>query len=476
MRMTRRDLGLAAAAGVLGAATLAAGARAATPRMVDVIVLGAGVSGLNAAWLLEQQGLSVLVLEARKRVGGRVMTLFDQPGYPEMGFNSMASGYGRGIDAARRAGVELVNVAPRFLRTQELFLDGRRLSREDWRASPRNPFPEDRRGLMPWEIVGRLVSEKNPLKDWAEWTDPKNAALDIPLHDFLQAQGLSDAAIQLAFDTSPYYGTSSYDVSALMFAFNDGWGKAQAASGMESLAVKGGNQKLPVAMAKLLKGDVLLGKEVTGIASADDAATVVCRDGSSFRAKRVISSLPFATLRRVAIEPALTGRQAQAIRCLPYQPISIAFLRVKSRYWEVDQWSPSMWTNGPAGTVIAQRFGEREDEVTGLMVQARGELARYWDGLGRTAALAMIVSELERLRPAAKGQITGAAMHSWALEPFNGGDWAYFAPGQISTLVREMAQPAGRLHFCGEHTALGNRGLEGAFESAERAALEVLSA
>ena len=73
----------------------------------DVIVLGADASGLNAAWLLEQQGMQVLVLEGRKRVGGRVLTLFGQPGFPEMGFNSMAAGYRRGIDAAKRAGVEL---------------------------------------------------------------------------------------------------------------------------------------------------------------------------------------------------------------------------------------------------------------------------------------------------------------------------------------------------------------------------------
>ena len=84
--------------------------------MLDVIVLGAGVAGLNAAWLLEQQGFKVVVLEGRNRVGGRVHTLLDQPGLPEMGFNSMGAGYGRGIDAAKRAGVELYDVAPRFVK------------------------------------------------------------------------------------------------------------------------------------------------------------------------------------------------------------------------------------------------------------------------------------------------------------------------------------------------------------------------
>ena len=88
----------------------------------------------------------------------------------------------------------------------------------------------------------------------------------------------------------------------------------------------------------------------------------------------------------------------------------------------------------------------------------------------------MIVDELARLRPASKGLVEGVALHSWAMEPMNAGDWAYFHPGQISAFARDMAAPAGRLHFCGEHTATGNRGIEGALESSERAAMEILSA
>ena len=88
----------------------------------------------------------------------------------------------------------------------------------------------------------------------------------------------------------------------------------------------------------------------------------------------------------------------------------------------------------------------------------------------------MVVQEIEAIRPAARGKIAGAALHSWTAERFNAGDFSYFAPGQLTRIVSRMADPHGRLHFAGEHTARANRGLESALESSERVAIEVASA
>lgn len=493
MTFTRRQAILGAAIAQLGAAAALAPSLAqaapktakakdakspARPSDPDVIILGAGISGLGAAALLEEQGAKVLILEGRQRVGGRIFTLMDQPGTPEMGFNSMGAGYGRGMDMARRAGVELFDVAPRYMKDprQQFVLGDATLTREEWAASPKNPFPAALKSMMPWEIVPVLVSKNNRLKDWADWIAPESAPLDISMHQFLSQQGLNDAAIRLAFDKAPYYGLNGHQSSALVYEFNDGWGKAQSAAGPGSFAVKGGNLLLAQGLASKQKGDILLGKEVVAISSGPDTAVVTCRDGSTYRAKKVICSLPFSVLRNINFEPGFTGAQAKAVTTLPYQAISIAFLTVSAPYWEKDGLPPTMWTDGLLGQVLAQRYGPTPDEVTGLSVFARGELALTWDRMGKENALAMIVSELERLRPAAKGLVKGAYYHSWGLEPFNGGDWSYFNPGQITAFAREMSAPVGRVHFCGEHTGTSNRGLESALESSERVTLEILSA
>jgi monoamine oxidase len=241
-------------------------------------------------------------------------------------------------------------------------------------------------------------------------------------------------------------------------------------------AYKGGNQNLPIAMAKRLKGDLIFGKVVSAIDVSDTGATVYCSDGTRFTSKAVVCSMPFSTLRHVAINPAPPPTQSRAIKTLNYIPITQFHLVPKKAYWKEDGLHPNMWTDGPVGMVLAQRFGKTDDEVTSLTVWARGLNATYHDRLGASAAKKLILSEFERLRPAAKGQLEVAAMHSWALDPFAAGDWAIYAPGQVTAFATTMAQPHKRLHFCGEHTALGSRGMEGALESAERAALEVLTA
>jgi len=84
------------------------------------------------------------------------------------------------------------------------------------------------------------------------------------------------------------------------------------------------------------------------------------------------------------------------------------------------------------------------------------------------------MNSIEELRPAAKNKLEAVAYHSWSLNPFSQGDWSYWGPGQITAFGRHIGNRHGQIHFCGEHTAVSNRGMEGAMESGERAAFEIM--
>jgi monoamine oxidase len=229
-------------------------------------------------------------------------------------------------------------------------------------------------------------------------------------------------------------------------------------------------------MANRLRGEVLQDKRITGIDVGVTGAKVTCADGSSHRARAIVCTMPFSALRHVPINPLPDAVRHRAINTLGYIPITQFHLVAKRPYWEADGLSPSMWTNGPLGAVLAQRLPDRMRQINSLTVWCRGANSQFIDRFGVAEGSRIILDEFARLRPASKGALEVAAVHSWTADPLSAGGWSIFGPGQVSGFQKTMARPHQRLFFAGEHTSVGTRGMEGAFESAERVSLEVLDA
>jgi monoamine oxidase len=474
MTTSRRDF-LSRTASVASLLALPSLRAWAADDVADAIVIGAGLSGLMAAIELERAGHKVLVLEGRDRVGGKILTFSGTQGAPEAGGNIIYGDYQRLMTLAERLGVQLEDQVPRLSRHAgyTLVLDGQPVSREEWPDSPRNPFPLALREMMPWQYVPTLTSQENPLASIDGWYAPANAPLDVPMRDFLRAQGATDDIIRLAYDTIPTYGMNARDVSALMMAYVSAFTKLQKSARPVMLQARGGNERLPVAMAKLLRTEIRFGQRVVAVRQEAGRVTVRTKNGGRYEAKAAICAVPFATLREIDLDPAVTGVQAKAIRTLPHQPIHQVALHVSKPFWETDGMEPSMWTDSHLGRVSAIYHGADADEVSSLVVSAFGSAAQHLDRLGAEGAARFVVAEIERIRPAAKGALSVSGQHSWTRDPYAGGAWAYFHPGTVTRFLPEMFAASGRVHFCGEQTSVGSRGMEGALETGERAARAV---
>ena len=447
----------------------------------DVAVIGAGISGLMAALILEGQGCRVRVLEAQDRTGGRIHSMRQLGDNAEAGATYIGAGYRRLMALAERFSIPLIDVTPilEFFREQELVFGGEIIRQRDWPEHPANPFPEGDRELMPWHYHRVLTMRENPLDGPADWLAPEHRSLDISMRDWMLGLGLGEDVVRIGYGINTTFGRDATDVSALLLLFRGAFSKEQrklAPGDSLGFTVERGVQRVPDAMAAALSGPVELNAEVTAIESADDYVTLRLTDDRRITATRVICSLPFGVLRRIAIDPPLAGPQAEAVGELPHQPITQVYLAPKTRYWESDGFAPSLFTDSLAGMVTAVRSGSDPDTVSHLSCWVIGPHAERLEGLTDADAGAAVIAAIEAIRPAAAGQLELIGLKAWGSDPFAAGAWAYFHPGQISRFATQMAAPHGRIHFCGEHLALAGRGLEGALETAETAASEVLAA
>ena len=447
----------------------------------DVVVIGAGLSGLAAALHLEAHGARVQVVEAQGRVGGRVHSMRRLGHRQEAGGAYIGAGYRRVIAAAERLGVELADVTPMlaFFREQELVLGGELIRQSEWPGHPRNPFPGEDRALMPWTCHRALAVRENPLAAPGDWLDPRFAAHDVPVSDWLAGLGFGEAAIRLGYDLNPSFGDDARAVSALLGFFRAAFSVEQrrlAPEGVLGYTARDGVQRIPEAMAGALRGEVHFGRTVTAIACDRSGAEVRCADGAVYTAPHVVCSLPFGVLRGIAVDPPFTGRQAEAVRRLESQPVTQVYLAHRSRFWEEDGYRPSMFTDGPAGMFAASRNGDDPSEVTSFTAWAMGRNARRLDGLPEAEAGRLVLAAVEAVRPAARGQLEFLGLKSWGRDRFARGGWAWFRPGEINRFAAEMGRPHGPIRLCGEHLARTARGMEGAMESGERAARDVLAA
>lgn len=464
--LSRRHVLMGAAALGLSAGRVHAKARTDD---YDVVVIGAGMSGLTAAITLRDAGARVKILEGSGRIGGRVLTLDDVEGRPEGGGTEVPAMAARVRAMIQRVGLGITqsdNPAEPF----GIYVDGHYVPKGEWQDSPHNPLTGDWRRLTPFQLEGRFMAMPNPLgASLNSWMDPAFAQYDISYADYLKSLGADDAILS--------YILRNHDVetldqlSALWALRRDASRDLSHATGASGLDVLDkGMARLPEAMAELA-GDIEFHRHVVGVRQQGAHVGVVCADGRSYIARHVVCTTPPTLARTIAFDPALPPAHARAVAETPLGQGTSVVIPVRERFWELDGRPPGLWTDDDRlGRVMLRN----STAGSALWVYVTGPSNRAFRTASDEAIRSAVVQRLTELRPSVEGRLGRAAVVNWSSAPFTRGTLWRATPGQMSQFGQVLATPAGQISFAGEHTALLSAGLEGAMESGERAARDIL--
>lgn len=441
---------------------------------VDVVVVGAGLSGLCAGRKLLRQGVDVKIVEARDRVGGRTWSQEIGQGRFDVGGQWIGPGQGRVKALADELG----------LQTFPTYTIGKKVLELEGKISTyKSSIPSlsivnliQMQGAVSYlERVRKRVSPSAPLT--ANNADQLDAeTLETWRHRFVKSSkinGVMDAAIRTIF------GAEARDISALYFLMylNAGGGLlklSEAEGGAQQDRFVSGAQSISLGLAQELGDAVMLGKPVRKIVHKQGGVEVVT-DDDLIEGRYVIVSVPPALAGRIDYEPGVSvGRDQMTQRFAMGATVKVLVTYERAFWREAGYSGEVVSSDGPFSVVYDNTSHDgKQAALVGFIV---GKHARQWSS--------QPVADRERRVLAAFARYFGDEARlcqeyhelDWGAEPWSRGcPVGGLPPGVLTNSFAHLRKPEGRIHWAGTESATEWMGyMEGAIQSGERAADEVL--
>jgi len=445
-----------------------------------VLIMGAGLAGLSAAYELTQAGHDVTVVEARTRPGGRVYTMrepFSDGLYAEAGPIFIPDTHDFTLKYVKLFDLQL-DPFRQPNQTSVYHIRGKRITYKhgDTVEWPVELTPEEhelgrggmRRKYEPDSIFQELGDPSSP--DWPLASLKKYDEMSFV--DLFKRNGASPGAVELmTLGWDILWGEGLASVSALT-VLRDAWHQQEAT---QRYRIRGGNDLLPKAFAARLADKIQYGSPVEHI--EQDARGVrlhVTRGGLRhvLAGDYLICAIPFSVLRHINVAPRFSAGKQKAVEHLPYFSAARVSLQSRKKFWKDAGLSGFADTDLPVGEVF---------DMTTNQTGQRGILQSYMGGRTARAVTAMkedervrfVLAQMEKVYPGIAENFEGGASKCWDEDVWSRGASSWYKPGQMSELWPHVARAEGRIHFAGDHTSAWIRWMQGALQSGNRAAREV---
>ncbi|MCE9522429.1 MAG: FAD-dependent oxidoreductase [Alphaproteobacteria bacterium] len=452
------------------------GESAASGAMYDAVIAGAGISGLVAARALVRAGKSVLVIEARDRVGGRTWTKESNGRHFDLGGQFVGPTQDRALALCKEFGLR---ITPSAVDGDSLFERERDVLRYQG-VLPDTGVPASELAAFgkTVEAFENLVQEVGALSPWAH---PKAHALDaISFRTWCAARTNShfvDDFLRIA--VRAIVGLDPEEVSALCFAYYAAQGDSFSTligtqGGAQDSWIRDGAQTISLKLAGELKDRVLLSSAVLGVTQSENGVTVTHARGT-VAARQFILAMPPSAANAVAFNPWLPPQRVELQSRMPMGAYAKVVAVYDKRFWRAKGLNGFFSSlRGP----ITASFDESEpDGAYGAILGfIAGDHTRAWRKLDAAGRKDAVLKQLARLLGPEALSPVDYLEKDWIDEPWSrGAPVAVPAPGALSRSGPALRASIGRIHLAGTEAAERWTGyIDGAARAGEVAAQTTL--
>uniref|UniRef100_A0A8C2XMW2 Amine oxidase n=1 Tax=Cyclopterus lumpus TaxID=8103 RepID=A0A8C2XMW2_CYCLU len=432
-------------------------------------------AGLSAAKLLQANGLSPVVLEARDRVGGRTFTVRNKEvKWVDVGGAYVGPTQNRILRLAKEYGIDTYKVNEEESLVH--YVNGKSYPYKGSFPTVYNPIV-----LLDFNNLWRTMDDMGrEIPREAPWRAPHAEEWDkMTMLELFQKICWTRSVLNFAkLFVNVNVTSEPHEVSALWFL----WYVKQCggtmrifstSNGGQERKFNGGSGQISEGMARELGDRVKLQSPVYRIDQSGDVVVVETLDKQTYTAKYVILATPPSLNMKMHFNPELPPLRNQLIQRVPMGSVIKCMVYYKENFWR---------NKGYCGTMAI----EEEDAPIGLTLDDTKLFIPSHHLRERLSSKSVLRFRLKKICEIyARVLDSEEALHpvhyvekNWCEEEYSGGCYtAYFPPGILTQYGRVLREPVGRLYFAGTETATEWSGyMEGAVEAGERAAREVLCA
>ncbi|MBC8346428.1 MAG: FAD-dependent oxidoreductase [Candidatus Marinimicrobia bacterium] len=466
-----------------------------------IIVIGAGLAGLSCAYELKKSGYNVIVLEARKRPGGRVRTYrepFADHLYAEMGAEYVNSEDIYAREYAKVFGLKILNAKL----YDGIYVRGKKYNMETFQSqNQRLPydgveggqlFGQEEPYIQSWiekvddwvvdndvscfschEYGGQPVIE-NPI-DWSHLPEDILALDKLSIKDLLINEGAPKDIIDLYTYTNATESTGRPETLSALRLVMGHYMAGGFSEDTDEGRILGGNDQLPKSFAKAISSNIKYNRSVTKIEHGESGVEVFFNEKgkqTSLKGIRTVIAMPLTILRRTKITPHFSENKMHVIRNQSYGHVMKIAMQFKKRIWdEKGSMGQRIFTDTPLRRVY--HFSTDQPGPRGILLSfTSGADAEKLGKMSEEKRLTVARDTSEKLWPNTPQYWESGISKYWNEDPWVRGSYSFVGPGQHDFL-NIIRRPEGQVHFAGEHTTHNRASMNGAIESGVRASDEI---